>query len=940
MHNVNPEEKPEMPLVAKEEVQQEKLEEEIVACMRRGEELPDTYIQQTTREALQHALKRGLVECIEKGQWLSKKYTELTDAETWDSIKANHQEEIKLGFALRVKEGGDFPRNLLDLATEETWDYIKKNHQEEIRQGMIAYAARRQGILAIHLKLLNEDTRQSIAKEHILKGLATGTCHTDKLFQLLSEKGASEIRDNNQSEIVRGILLCIRNGSNVPSKYLDFLTGDNLQNVLVHWLPAEIAKGNDLPKKLAGLVSKDVLATMREKHQEEIGNGIAICVRQGKNIPAYLKNLATNDALQAGLLNGFAEYTGRGARVPEYYLRLATESTVQTSLKDGLKWDIKHHSSISPFYKSRVQPEDVQSALKEAFVDSVKSGDTLSPVHRAQIAQEFYDNFRNEHQYDLQRWLVRRMEQQKDIPQDYSRLATENTMQSALREVFVASLSSGNVMDASLEAKIAPASYGIIKKEHQTTIQEAIMRHVQENLGWPATYARLATKETVQAALKQAFVHYVKDNKRIPVEYLDMATDETLEAVLGLAFLESLQEGRDLSQKYINHFVKAGNLQRYVQSSLLKTVQEGRHPTKKHSALISDETLSIFENESVIREAACQLTGSFFNNPKEVESEIKELLSQKDSDWIKRLVFDRTLLSVGIKIHTRREELGSALKKTGGFVAHGKDTCFVANPVPNKFVLEIAMEALKKKIDGLEEEAFFQTCVPQRLSNECCGIATVAFLLTKTNNVKYDKNVLQHNQGAAGLTIYDAGGRFEDKFYVPKAAKDDDRKVVFDGRTDIVLCTTIEDIQNAHLLLSLLAHASYEPQELRFKALGQQFVSEFKATLERHGHADWLQHNFVNANTDDVGKILLAIAEHREEVSKTITNYNAGVRLYSEEVNSESGVNAEEIRKQLESMKKSIDSSFWFDIKALVERYENRLYPDGMYIHSLTGEYS
>ncbi|MDP4007442.1 MAG: hypothetical protein Q8P55_02525, partial [bacterium] len=504
---MNESQKPGISHTPKEGVQQEKLKEEIVGHIRKGEELLDTYIQQATRETLQHALKQGLVECIEKGQWLSKKYTELTDAETWNSIKANNQEEIKRGFVVRIKEGGDFPRNLLDLATEETLDYIKSNHQEEVRQGIIAYVARRSGILALYLKLANEDTLQSAVKQSILNGLVSGECLTERFLDLLSENSRNEIKESHEQEVIEGIASSVKKGVKVPEKYLELTTGDHLQTALAHWLPAKIGRGESIPKKYLEIASEEVLASIRANHQKEIERGIGHCVWSGKNIPKYLKDLATEESVQAGLCYGFTHYARTGVAIPEYYLKLATPATIQSSMHIFLVGGMK-------------------SAIP-------------------------------------------------DISPSYAKLATPETMQSALREVFLDCMKSEKNMSPALHAKITKESYEIIKKEHQIDIQQAIMWwYVQKKSGWPTEYMNLATKETVQAALKQAFVHYVKDNRRIPVEYLDMATDETLEAVLVLAFFESLQKGGDLSQKYIGHFVKQGNLQQFAQGVLLKTAQE------------------------------------------------------------------------------------------------------------------------------------------------------------------------------------------------------------------------------------------------------------------------------------------------------------------------------------------------------------------------------
>ena len=272
------------------EHQQEQLKENLLALMKSGEELPDEYIHNATPKTLQDALEQGLVECIEKGEWLSKKYTELTSRETWSSIKANHQAEIQRGFALRIQKGGDFPRALSDLATKETWEYIKNNHQEAVQQGIAAYAARREGVLDIHLKLLNDDAVQ----KNILKDLAAGTCHSDRFIKLLSEKGADDIREKHQPEVVSGIALGLKSGVAVPSKYLELVTGDNLQAALTQWIPAEIGQGRGIPKKYLDSASKGVLDTIKANNQREIGGRIGDCVRDGKNLPTYLKNLATD----------------------------------------------------------------------------------------------------------------------------------------------------------------------------------------------------------------------------------------------------------------------------------------------------------------------------------------------------------------------------------------------------------------------------------------------------------------------------------------------------------------------------------------------------------------------------------------------------------------------------------------------------------------------
>ena len=898
---MNPDKYSEIPKKSHDDKEQEDLQRAIIECIRNDEELPDEYIQNSLPTTLQTALKQGLVEHLQSGGWLLKKYSQFLKAETWTDIKENHQAEILQGFVLRIENGEDFITDLSRLATDETLKNIRENHQEEIQKGIILYAARREAFLEFYLKLAHEDTLQTALKQCLLNSFATGVSLPASCFTLTSEKTLADIKENYQPEIKSWILSRMAKKVNLPEKYVGLATGPNEQLALGYWLTNEINDGKSIPTKYLSAASEETLKNIRELNQKEIENGIKRYVKKNKNIPKYLKDLATNETLQASLERGCTHYTSMNITVPPYYLNLATPETRQHILASALTIYIEKGIAIPKHHSQLATPETLQLALRQSFVNSVKSGGYLSTSYYKQLTPESFRIIKEDHQADLKQKLILCVQQNQDFPADVLKLTMPETIEAALEQGFIWCI------------------------KNRRPISEYLSK----------------TKDgTIQSALKQSFIGYVKNEVPIPKEYLDLATDETVRAVIEQVFVESLAEGKDLHKKYIDLLLTEGNIEPLLQQGLVKVVQEGRNPTGSQLDLVSEKTLLIFENEPVLREAACKLTGSFFNDPKEMEAEVKELLEEKDIEWIRRLVFDRTLLSIGAKIHTRRSEIGSALKRTGGFVAHGKDTCFVSNPVPNKFVLEIAIEALRRKLKGtLDQEAFFQACVPHRLPNEYCAIATITFLLTKANNVKYDKDVLRHNQQTAGLTIYDAGGNLDDKFYVPKVQRNDERKVSFKGRTDIVLCTNIEDLEKAHFILSLLVHASYEPVELKFKALGKKFVEEFKVILERFAHSEWLQHNFINANLDDVGKILIDIAQQREDVSKIINQYNAGVGLYASESGSDEGDEAEQIRQHLVSMKKRIDESFWFQIRSLVTRYENLIYPDGMYIDALSGEY-
>ncbi len=347
---------------------------------------------------------------------------------------------------------------------------------------------------------------------------------------------------------------------------------------------------------------------------------------------------------------------------------------------------------------------------------------------------------------------------------------------------------------------------------------------------------------------------------------------------------------------------------------------------------------SVFESKERIKQYAEQAIRNFFKETNELDREIKEVIKEASKEKLERALFDKTLLPIGLKAHTgQNSSLSHFLKKTGGFVAHGQDTCFVANPVANAEMIELCLAVLekKKKSSGIntDPESYYQACIPQRLDNEGCGIATLAFMLSRTKTLQYTPAFLDHNQGINGVTIYDAGQVVVGKHFVPGA---DGKSLTphFAGRTDMLLCGSIEDIKNAQMILSLLVHATYQREELKHQKIGQQFTQEFKDLLQKHGYSDWLENKFVDIQdsekSEGLGSVMIKITEHRNHVNERTKHYNSGVLYVRDEQNIDLKNQATSDLRSI--YEKEIQGSLQYEVKALLEKYRNLLYPKGSYV--------
>lgn len=241
------------------------------------------------------------------------------------------------------------------------------------------------------------------------------------------------------------------------------------------------------------------------------------------------------------------------------------------------------------------------------------------------------------------------------------------------------------------------------------------------------------------------------------------------------------------------------------------------------------------------------------------------------------------LLSVGLKLHIladmpgitalvaelNSEHYGGGHKRP---YRHADATyCIVLPPVGSAS----AAISLIKCLERTTRECLFhnqdvqiQVCSPHRLSPRHAAILAMAFYLGSDILRPYDlddlKTTFSNNSsfpnGRRGqrITIYDYEGKLDKRFEYWACGLSVQGGLVIYGelpfenrRTDVLTCTSPDDIDNVNLVATLLVHREKMGW---WGPLGQSFVAEFEKMLERHLlvhllDAPWILHD--EASQDD-----------------------------------------------------------------------------------------
>jgi len=630
-----------------------------------------------------------------------------------------------------------------------------------------------------------------------------------------------------------------------------------------------------------------------EKEQEVL-KLILKYIERSQNIPeTYLSDKYKN-ILQKALEQGIFDRISRGLDIRQQYISLASEETLN-KIKTNPEYQQKIAQVIVNFILIGLDIWQQYTFLSEETLNKIKTNP--------------------EYQQKIEQGIINRISRRWYIPQEYISLASKETLQKALEQGIINRISRRQDI---LQEYISLASEETLNKiktnpEYQQKIEQGIIYFISIGSNIPQEYIPLLSSEETlnkiktnpeyQQKIEQGIIYFISIGSDIPQKYISLASKETLQKALEQGIINCISRRQDILQEYIflaseetlNKIKTNPEYQQKIEQEIINRILKDLD-ISKYLIFVSKDKNQIIkelkENTELLKEILKHSIESFFSNASQLNQEINEQIEKLTDEEMQEAVFGKTILPIGIKIHTINNPLlAESLRKTGGFIAHGQETAFIANPVSNTKIVQIAISALKNKLQKqgynpnlLERDSYFQVCVPHRLSNESCGIATIGYLLAKNNIFQYNEKLIKSNQNTIGLTIYDAGGALINDFFVP--TEDKETRPRFDGRTDMLLCKSQEDIELAHFLLSFLVHAEYQNTPLYFKDLAKEFISEFKQILQKHKKEHWLSNKFVEISKEEtqsiksLGSVLMEITNFRNELNKKIKNNDETYWIY------------------------------------------------------------
>jgi hypothetical protein len=232
--------------------------------------------------------------------------------------------------------------------------------------------------------------------------------------------------------------------------------------------------------------------------------------------------------------------------------------------------------------------------------------------------------------------------------------------------------------------------------------------------------------------------------------------------------------------------------------------------------------------------------------------------TKADSITMSRRRVEHGLLSVGLKVHCldSGEQFDALVEALGGkakilevnhYRRSNASLCLVLPPVGNArtaiWLLEALEAATASKLFN-NREIQLQVCSPGRLSAYYGALLSIAFYLGSDVLRRYTLEELEttfsehHNRDlrrGRRIVIYDANGTFDRDFkWWGRVA---DLLVVQsplpfqDGRSDIIACTSRQDVENVNLIATLLIHSQYGGY---WGPLGTQFAYDLDQILQRH----------------------------------------------------------------------------------------------------------
>lgn len=792
------------------------------------------------------------------------------------------QEALKKAFEYNLKEKKEI-EDFFNYFTKETKEELR-NKENLIKRNIDYYIARNSFEVIKNLVSLINDQKsaQSILVKGILKNIKEGN-YISHVLKLLEEESLKEIK-KHQKIIKRGLLKRLEKGSWVKD-YIFLLDEENREKI-------------------------------KKENAGEIENALIIRLQEGGDI-SDLNELLTSEIVEKIDLNlvrkAITSNLKKINKLEDSYFFGPLKVKSELVLKSLIHELIDNKQKIPNYFLDYISQERIEEIFKENLI-------YLLNVY------EFKENTR----FNFF---------------DYEYLLKDKKIIDFLEEVILHFLSKG--VDFSIEGFILFEEEDLKKKieeiKNKKEFQELFKKRIKELVEEKAIYVfpgyfLLTRQEIFKEAFRDGLKEIIKKGEDIDIEYFSRTNEyknftynhfglvlevlnsikEEEQDIVKQAVLKRLKEGKNL-YFYLNYLLSEENLkeikekrefQDLIKKGFFKRLEKGFSLNDYFDLLNEENKKEIeekLEDEEKLKEYVKKAILNFFTaelkekEKGELDIILNDLIKDRSKIFLRKCLLDRTYLPLGLKFYLKEKD--EKFKKYFEYRSFKPDanfkSCYVTEVVANPQLFSLCFLVLEKIFQlnqrNFKKNIFFQACFPERLKNEECGILTIAFLLTREKVLKFTQEFFEKNKEDISLTIYDAG-MFLNGEHVFFTKDKKPFNPFFEGRTDVLYCSNLKDIENVLTVSTLLMHARYSLKDLLHKDLGLNFIKEFKLILEKYNKLDWLDNKFIqlqkrDVSFDDLEKLrntLIDITferqnneDLREDIRKLIEKYNILINSFN-----------------------------------------------------------
>ncbi|KND51775.1 MAG: hypothetical protein ABA06_00745 [Parcubacteria bacterium C7867-001] len=193
------------------------------------------------------------------------------------------------------------------------------------------------------------------------------------------------------------------------------------------------------------------------------------------------------------------------------------------------------------------------------------------------------------------------------------------------------------------------------------------------------------------------------------------------------------------------------------------------------------------------------------------------------------------LLSVGLKLHSLTDENLNG-PKLGGFKIDSAEYCAVLPPVGNA-TAAVELVRMIERHNGLSifhnPAIQIQVCTPGVVSAKNAAILGIVSYLGSDVLRRYELSAFQTNQLGTQRPIIPGGGVLDANFeWWEQTRVCSNLPFQFKSRSDVLACTSEQDIRNVNLAASLLVHA--QSSDGYWQKLGLEFIERVTELCVQH----------------------------------------------------------------------------------------------------------